>query len=201
MHSTFDKLRRIDTRDYPEAAIRETLLNLLAHRDYSFSASTLIRVYTDRIEFVSIGGLLAGVSLEDVMLGLSICRNEKLANIFYRLELIESYGTGMRKIMGAYKDSGKTPQIETTENAFKIVLPNLNAVMEQDEDLIKPASHMSKEEQILLLAKENGFIARNDVEALLHMSQSTSNRLLKRMVKEGQLRQDGSGRMTKYILP
>ena len=48
VRSTFDKLRRIDTRDYPEVAIREALLNSLVHRDYSFSASTLISVYDDR---------------------------------------------------------------------------------------------------------------------------------------------------------
>ena len=63
VRSTFDKLRRIDTRDYPEVAIREALLNSLVHRDYSFSASTLISVYDDRIEFTSIGGLPAGVSV------------------------------------------------------------------------------------------------------------------------------------------
>ena len=46
----FDKLRRIDTRDYPEVAIREALFNSLVHRDYSFSASTLISIYSNRIE-------------------------------------------------------------------------------------------------------------------------------------------------------
>ena len=56
--ATFDKLRRIDTRDYPEVAIREALLNLVVHRDYGFSASALISIYIDRIEFVSVGGLL-----------------------------------------------------------------------------------------------------------------------------------------------
>ena len=55
--STIEKLNRIDTKDYPEIAVREALLNLLVHRDYSFSASALISIYEDRIEFVSIGGL------------------------------------------------------------------------------------------------------------------------------------------------
>jgi ATP-dependent DNA helicase RecG len=97
--STFDKLRRIDTRDYPEVAVREALLNSLVHREYSFRASTLISIYNDRIEFTSIGGLVSGVTLNDVLMGISVCRNAKLANVFYRLELIEAYGTGMRKIM------------------------------------------------------------------------------------------------------
>ena len=64
--ATIEKLRRIDVRDYPEIAVREALLNLLVHRDYSFSASALISIYADRIEFVSIGGLMPGIELEDI---------------------------------------------------------------------------------------------------------------------------------------
>ncbi|MFR7749470.1 MAG: ATP-binding protein, partial [Collinsella sp.] len=85
-------LLRVDTRDYPEVAVREALLNSLVHRDYSFRASTLISVYDDRIEFVSVGGLLPGLELEDLMMGISACRNSHLANVFYRLQLIEAYG-------------------------------------------------------------------------------------------------------------
>ena len=159
VHSTFDKLRRIDTRDYPEVAIREALLNSLVHRDYSFSASTLISVYDDRIEFTSIGGLPAGVSLDDIMLGLSVCRNPKLANVFYRLELIEAYGTGMKKIMGAYENSNKKPVIETTDNAFKIILPNLN----KDVGSLPVADAGSEaERQVLEFIKKNGSISRKE---------------------------------------
>ena len=61
------------------------------------------------------------------MLGLSVCRNPKLAAIFYRLQLIEAYGTGMPKIMKAYAGTGLEPKIEVTNNAFKITLPNRNA--------------------------------------------------------------------------
>lgn len=70
-HATFQKLLRVDTRDYPEVAVREALLNSLVHRDYSFHASTLISIYDDRIEFVSVGGLLPGLELEDLMMGVS----------------------------------------------------------------------------------------------------------------------------------
>ena len=125
-HATFQKLLRVDTRDYPEVAVREALLNSLVHRDYSFRASTLISVYDDRIEFVSVGGLLPGLELEDLMMGVSACRNPHLANVFYRLQLIEAYGTGMRKIMRVYAGAAFQPQIMATNNAFKIVLPNMN---------------------------------------------------------------------------
>lgn len=73
--ATIEKLYRVDVRDYPEVAVREALLNLLVHRDYSFSASAFISIYEDRIEFVSIGGLMPGIDLEDVMVGISVCRN------------------------------------------------------------------------------------------------------------------------------
>ena len=119
--ATIEKLYRVDVRDYPEVAVREALLNLLVHRDYSFSASAFISIYEDRIEFVSIGGLMPGIDLEDVMVGISVCRNQDLANVFYRLHLIEAYGTGMGKIMKAYESMQVKPVIETTKNAFKII--------------------------------------------------------------------------------
>lgn len=107
--ATIKKLLRTDVRDYPETAVRESLLNLLVHRDYSFSASALISVYADRIEFVSVGGLLPGIELEDVLVGLSVCKTLNLANIFYRLQLIEAYGTEIRKIMKTYEETGENP--------------------------------------------------------------------------------------------
>ena len=198
VHSTFDKLRRIDTRDYPEVAIREALLNSLVHRDYSFSASTLISVYDDRIEFTSIGGLPAGVSLDDIMLGLSVCRNPKLANVFYRLELIEAYGTGMKKIMGAYENSNKKPVIETTDNAFKIILPNLN----EDVSSLPVADAGSEaERQVLEFIKKNGSISRKETETAVNLKQTAAGRLLSKMIQKKLIVQIGQGKNTKYRLP
>lgn len=190
--ATFDGLYRTDTRDYPEAAIREALMNSLVHRDYSYSASTLVSVYEDRIEFTSIGGLLAGVEVEDIMLGLSVCRNPKLAAVFYRLKLIEAYGTGMRKIVEAYAGIGLEPRVEATNNAFKITLPNRNAAV-----VNQPATK-SSEAKILEYLKEHSFIVRSEVDKLLGVSQATANRILKRMVGDKLIVQDGNGRNTKY---
>lgn len=193
--STFDKLLRVDRMDYPEVAVREALLNSLVHRDYSFGASTIISVYDDRIEFISIGGLMTGVSLEDVMLGLSVCRNPKLANVFYRLELIEAYGTGMRKIMNAYAGNGKEPTIQVTGNAFKIILPNLNA--ESDKAGI-PKENCSAEETVVLHLLEKGTLSRKEIQEVLQTSQSTTARLLKQMIEKGTIQQEGKGKNTKY---
>ncbi|MBD5533060.1 MAG: AAA family ATPase [Lachnospiraceae bacterium] len=193
----FDKLRRIDTRDYPEVAVREALLNVLVHRDYGFSASALISIYADRMEFVSVGGLYPGIELEDVMVGLSVCRNQSLANVFYRLELIEAYGTGIRKILKAYENSGKTPMIETTNNAFKITLPNMN----YGEEFKKSNPIAGEEERVIDFVKKNGEITRINVEAQLEISASSASRLLRRVVEKGLLVQRGKGRSSKYVLP
>ena len=192
----FDGLYRIDTRDYPEDALREALLNSLIHRDYSFRASTLVSVYADRIEFVSVGGLPSGIELDDIMLGLSVCRNPKLAAIFYRLQLIEAYGTGMPKIMNAYTETELKPKIQVSSNAFKITLPNRNAGTNHTQTPV--GTLKSEEKRILDFIGSNGHIVRSDVDQLLDVSQATANRILKQMVAEGLIYQDGNGRKTKY---
>ena len=204
-HATFQKLLRIDTRDYPEVAVREALLNSLVHRDYSFRASTLVSIYDDRIEFVSIGGLLPGLALDDLMMGVSVCRNPDLANVFYRLQLIEAYGTGMKKIMGAYADAAVQPKITATNNAFKIILPNVNAMPKaieapnRIEKAAAPVSDSSKEKVLQFLA-EHQAITRKETQVLLDVSQSTAGRVLKAMVDNGQIKQIEGSRTTSYEL-
>ena len=207
--ATIEKLLRIDRRDYPEVALREALLNLLVHRDYSFSASSLISIFSDRIEFVSVGGLMPKIELEDVMMGISICRNQNLANIFYRLHLIEAYGTGIKKIMAAYENSKVKPKIEVTKNAFKIILPNINSEYPSEsddehkedagiEDIQKQPN--DEEDMILKYTKDNGTITKNDVAALLGVSPSTAIRTIKKMIEQNLLKQEGKAKNTRYTL-
>ncbi len=206
--ATIEKLSRIDVRDYPVIAVREALLNLLVHRDYSFSASALISIYDDRIEFVSIGGLMPGIDLEDILAGISVCRNQNLANVFYRLHLIEAYGTGLTKIMETYEDTSEKPVISTTKNSFKITLPNINAKYEAKaapapiENIPStPALESdSNEQQVLAYVREHGTITRPEAEELLGISASTASRLIRKMIKTGLLLQDGRARSIRYIL-
>lgn len=191
--SQIEGLHRIDSRDYPIEAVREALLNALVHRDYAFSDSTLISIFDDRIEFVSIGGLVRGITLDDMMLGISVARNRNLANVFYRLTLIEAYGTGVPKILRSYEAQPVSPQIETTENAFKITLPNAHEAVPQL--LLTP-----NEQAALELLAENDSIARKDVQAALSVSQSMAVRILKGLVESGQLRAVGGGKNTRYVL-
>ena len=104
--ASFEGLYRNDHRDFPENAVREALLNSLVHRDYSYSASTLISIYSDRMEFVSVGGL------------------------------IEAYGTGIQKIFSAYAGQARQPDIETGPNSFKLVLPRCGEEINENEPLL-----------------------------------------------------------------
>lgn len=209
--ATIEKLYRIDVRDYAEVAVREALLNLLVHRDYSFSASAFISIYADRIEFVSIGGLMPGIDLEDIMIGISVCRNQDLANVFYRLHLIEAYGTGMSKIMKAYEGMQEKPIIETTKNAFKIILPNVNAKYEtkkatskmklDTQITVKVEKQLSdEEEKILEYVRRHSAITKNEVVDLLEVSASTAARVIRKMVKANLLKQNGKARNTHYSI-
>ena len=191
--SEIEGLHRIDKRDYPPEAVREALLNALVHRDYSFSDSTLISIFDDRIEFASIGGLVRGITFDDMMLGVSVVRNRNLANLFYRLTLIEAYGTGMPKIMRSYEKCATKPQIVTTDNAFKITLPNTNEISEK-------VLMNENEHAVMDLFKNKDFIIRKDIEVALSISQAMAVRLLKGLLNKDQIRTVGRGKNTRYML-
>jgi ATP-dependent DNA helicase RecG len=188
-----DGLHRTDRRDYPPDAVREALLNALVHRDYSFSDSALVSIFDDRIEFVSIGGLVRGITFDDMMLGVSVARNSKLANVFYRLTLVEAYGTGMPKIMRSYEGLADSPKVDVTDNAFKITLPNTNEISSK-------AALSENEQTILGLFVKKDFIVRKDVEETLSLSQAMAVRIIKGLLNKNEIRAVGNGKNIRYVL-
>ncbi|AHF90727.1 ATPase AAA [Opitutaceae bacterium TAV5] len=202
LRSSYKGLEREDARDYPVGAVREALLNAAVHRDYGLSASTLVSVFPDRLEVVSVGGLVKGVSLSDILLGVSALRNPKLANIFYRLNLIEAYGTGIAKIMGSYTGSAAQPEITVSDNAFKVVLPNLGdaAVAGRTRNAAAVPSADAREEKILSLLRERGTITRKDAQETVGVSQASAILLLRLMLSKGTIRKTGRGKSSAYTL-
>lgn len=190
--ATFQDLLRIDERDYPEDAIREALLNAIVHRDYTFSGSTFINLYSDRLEIISLGGLVSGLSLEAAMLGASQPRNEKLASLFYRMKLIEAYGTGISKIMSCYKGLQVQPKFENVEGAFRVTLPNIHA---QEIGIVN-----EKYLPILELFENEKEITRSDIEESLGIGTTHAINILKEMLEQGLITKVGSGRQTRYVM-
>jgi len=201
--ATFSELNRIDERDYPAEAVREALLNVIVHREYSFSGSTLINVFEDRIEFVSLGGLVPGLSLEAIMVGVSQSRNERLANIFYRLKLIEAYGTGIVKIMSSYKNGNVKPTIKALDGAFQVVLPNLHYIEQVSKQDVyngnsKQIGLKTQHLKVIELIKKNGFVTRKEVQNHLNIGQTRALTILKEMVVMDLLISIENGRKTEY---
>ena len=102
--------------------------------------------------------------------------------------------------MGAYAGTGKEPEIVTSDNAFKIILPNLNVRAEQEKPNAVPPENNAKEDAVIALAKKQGTFTRKDVEKMLGISQTTCGRLLKQMTAKGQIIQEGRSRNTHYRL-
>lgn len=203
--ATFKGLERVERSDYPEEALREALLNALIHRDYSYSGSIIINVNDSGIEFISIGGLLPGLSADDIRSGISQPRNRKLAEIFHRLKLIESYGTGIRKIYAYYRDCAVQPRIEVTANTFKLVLPNMNAnvtavgnapaVTESSSMVVTPQM-----KTVMDYLAEYGEMTDEDLQELLNIKKTRAYLLARQMQENGLIEIIGRGVDKRYKL-
>ncbi len=199
--SSFKGLERIETKDYPDDALREALLNAVVHRDYSFSGSVIINVNDKEMEFISIGGLLPGLSPEDIRSGISQPRNKNLAEVFHRLHLIESYGTGIRKIYSLYADCPSQPRIEVTPNTFKIVLPNMNAASLSATGRKETASAVTEQMQkIIDYISVRGRITDEEIQKLLGVKKTRSFTISKQMRSLGLIYQVGKGKDKHYLL-
>lgn len=192
LNSKVEGLIRTDTFDYPEVSIREALLNCITHKDYALSSSVLISIFDDRIEMLNVGGLLAGINESDILLGLSSLRNKKLANVLYRLKLIEAYGTGITNILNSYKGNVKAPIINISDNAFKITLYNLNYVNNIN-------CYLSKQEKIIIESFEDkGFFTRQMIEDLLNISRVMSSNYIQSLIDKGKVLKTGNGKNIRY---
>jgi len=196
--ASFKGLERIEKQDYPEEALREALLNAVVHRDYSYSGSIIINVNDERIEFISIGGLLPGLSTDDIRIGISQPRNKNLAEMFHRLRLIESYGTGIRRIYKLYENCPVQPVIEATTNAFKMVLPNMNAMTAAAPNQASPVT--AQMQKVLDYTSAHGHITDEEVQSLLGIKKTRAFELMKQMRNMGLVQRVGRGAEKKYLL-
>jgi ATP-dependent DNA helicase RecG len=183
LNAAFSGLDRIERYDYPEEAIREAMLNAIVHRDYAFSGSIIVNIYDDRIEFVSLGGLMPGLIKEDLFAGVSQPRNERLANVFYRVKLIEAYGTGLRKIMQYYEDLPVKPEIATTNATFVLTLPNMNYAAAQSAGKLQKVKPQHR--KVLDYIAINGSADSAAVQKILSVKQTRAYAVLKEMQLAG----------------
>lgn len=198
--SVIQGVLRTDQQDYPEEAIREALLNALVHRDYSFSGSIIINVNDQKMEFISLGGLLPGLSTEDIRIGISQPRNKKLAEVFHRLRLIGSCGTGIRRIYKLYESCSAQPTMEVTRNAFKMVLPNMNASSTTQNVEKKSTAVTAQMQKVLDYLSEHGQITEKEMSDMLGLKKTRTFTVAKQMRALGLIDVIGRGEGKRYIL-
>jgi len=173
----------------PEAAFREAVANALIHRTWDIDAQIRVLMFDDRIEITSPGGLPEGISKEEYLSGnISILRNPIIANVFYRLGIVEIFGTGVLRIIQSYNESIKKPLFDVSENTIKVTLP----VTESDLELT------ADEKAIYGLLSHNIAKSISEIMKSAEFGKSKVSSILKEMNKKGIVTIEGRGRGTKY---
>ncbi len=104
--------------ELPDEALREAIINSIVHRDYRSPANIQIFIFFDRVEIHNPGGLVAGLKLSDLGKR-SVPRNPLLFSVFYRMDLVEHIGSGLKRIRDSMEKHGlKEPSIDADENWF-----------------------------------------------------------------------------------
>ncbi len=183
--------RRIRQELIPETAYREALANALVHRMWDIPANVQISMYTDRIEIVSPGGLPSGISETEYLQGsFSRLRNPVLSNVFFRLHIIEMFGTGIRRIRQAYAGSYPEPAFPVYENSLKVILPVCRSMPDMDET----------ERKVYDLLRYERALSSSALSQASGIHRATLLRVVKRMVDRHIVQVTGRGRGTRYSL-
>ena len=121
--ATIDVLVRRESYELPVEAIREMIINAHCHRNLLDESCIQVAIYDDRLEVTSPGGLYNGLTYEEVMKGHSKIRNKLIANIFSQMGLVEAWGSGIRRIIGAAREYGlPEPTVEVFDDMFRVNL-------------------------------------------------------------------------------
>lgn len=172
----------------PEEAFREAIANAIVHRTWDINASIQISMYSDRIEVVSPGGLPNGFKEEEYRRGgLSVLRNRILGNVFLRLNMIERFGTGIRRINETYRNSEVKPVFKITENSIIVILP----VLEQKYNL-------SDDEAKIFVLLKNREMSSSAIAEYTGFGKNKVITILKNLVDKGYVSVSGQGRGIRY---
>ncbi len=223
-------LQRVEKYEIPLLALREIILNAIIHRDYTRNSDIKIAIYDDLVEIVSVGGLVNGLTIEDINSGRSELRNRVLANLFKELGYIESWGSGIQKVRklcdehnirfelnekGTFvealfyrpesnnftpKDAREVPN--TTE--YDRIQPNDDKIMPNNTEYntIMPnnAEYNSDMQAVIDFINRNNRITSIDIEKIFDVKQRRARDILAGLVSSDIIQKVGKTRGSYYIL-
>lgn len=158
---------------------------MVVHRDYMHSGDSSIKIYNDKIEFYNPGKLSGEISIEKLLSGSysSHTRNRKIASAFKEAQLIEKYGSGIKRILNAFVNYGlKPPVFENFQSGFKVTVSS--------EEVSGTVSGTTAE-KVLKLIKENALITIPELAKLIAVTERTIERNINRLQKENKLERIG----------
>ena len=206
-------LQREERWDYPLDAVREIVVNAIVHRDYRDASDSIVKIFDDRIEVYNPGKLPEGLSVEKLLSGdyISTIRNKKVAEIFKEANIIEKYGSGIRRIQEGFSAYGlPVPKFEEIGSGFRVTALKETVKNDRLKDRIndrlndrikertpiyaeKPAAKTGGKENILLQKiKENPMITAEELSGILNINERNTRRYLARLKKEGKIKRLGS---------
>lgn len=197
--ATVNTLERQEITEYPRFAVREALVNAVAHRDYRIKGRRIeIRMYADRLEIISPGGLPGYMTLDNLVEE-HYSRNPRIVNGLYQWGFIEELGLGIDQMIEEMVEAGHTPPgFKATSHIFTVSLSNKQErpaapkwTLNMNERQVKALSHV----------RENGSITNSGYRQLCPQVSAETLRLdLVDLVEKGLLLKIGSKKGTHYIL-
>lgn len=181
---------RIERHEFPLRAVREALVNLCVHRDFRMGTAAYVAMFSDRLEFLTMGALPRGCDPQLLKKGISVCRNQALCDVFYRLDKMEQWGIGIPTIFASYEGEAVQPALDCSDNCVEIVLPRLN---------VNVTDITARQEMIMSDLMAFGRPAtRQELQSKTGVSYVTLLHELKELVERGKVQRIGAGRNTCY---
>lgn len=179
LSARFEGLIRMDEYEIPTTVLRECILNALNHRSYMLNACIQVSIYDDRLEITSPGSLYGGLTMEQAIAGNSMTRNTIIAEVLSQSMLIESWGTGLQRIIEGCREHGLAdPIFESSNTNFRVtIIRNQNGEHKVSENsviskgnVVKNVTHNVTESLLL-----NKNVTHNVTENTLSSENVTHN--------------------------
>lgn len=204
--SLIDGLFRRDVPEYPEEAVREAVLNAIAHRDYSPYARgsyIQVRLFADRLEVQSLGGLYGNVTEENLEEE-SSTRNSVLMRLMEDLHLVENRGSGIRAMLEAMRRANlEPPRFEDKRTSFWVTFRNHTLMSPEAITWLNQFARLplnDRQRLALVYLRYNDQITNSDYQRLNQIDALAAGRELRGLVQAGLVDQQSAHRWTYYTL-
>ncbi len=204
--SLIDGVFRRDVLEYPQEALREAIANAVAHRDYSShvrGSYIQIRMFADRLEIQSPGGLFGNVTTENIEEEQST-RNARLMRMMEDIHIVENRGSGIKAMLHVMREANlEPPAFDDRRTSFRVTfrnhtLMNPDAVSWLNQFAATPLN--DRQRLALVYLRQHQQINNRDYRRLNRVDPTLAGQELRGLVDTDLVDQESVGRWTRYRL-